>query len=409
MLVLISCLFPPFERFERYLDLMSKKLHSISLIALRHCVSMLSMLLLLAFLPSLVLAEPEEMWLINANRAHYQRAEPVEALDALDYLYSEAAEGSTWTLETSDATTFEEKVLSVQSIPTVVVIPGNRNPQSEVVKKLPFLISFFNKIYGEQKYRLITWVWPSAKIPGRPLLDYRVKLARVPRQAKLFAAWLEWFGPEANLLIVGHSYGAKVAADGVAIHTTSNAGTNGTPIVPIEIPLDIPLKTDVPSDTEVDGAEEVAAERMGTEGMSTEEVAMEEVTILPPRGPRSLKLALIAMADVRGAIRKTRFGDENSAVEKILLTKNTQDCSLKLFSLVSPNSAGAVGYGGISSADLPRMANVLDVTNQVHRSHDFGSYIKSSSLVKGIRKMVRDGDPAPVKKEVPAQSDSTLE
>ena len=95
---------------------------------------------------------------------------------------------------------------------TVIYVHGNRvAPGRDVADGLAVYRSL--KLLGKSPapVRFIIWSWPSAPIPGR-VKDFRVKATLTDPVAWQFAWFLNQFPAEAQLSLVGYSYGARVVS-----------------------------------------------------------------------------------------------------------------------------------------------------------------------------------------------------
>ncbi|HVX10118.1 MAG TPA: hypothetical protein VHC22_02845 [Pirellulales bacterium] len=67
------------------------------------------------------------------------------------------------------------------------------------------------------KLRFVIWSWPSDPVPGRRLLDAKIKLTRVDPTAYHLAALIDRLDPATPVSICGSSYGVGIAAGSVQL------------------------------------------------------------------------------------------------------------------------------------------------------------------------------------------------
>ncbi len=239
--------------------------------------------------------------------------------------------------QASDAAAFQAS--AVPGAPTAVLIHGNGTDDEWAVRH-------GNEFYGLMKqracgrpFRLVVWSWPADRVVRRIRPDVQIKVCRSDVEAYYLARVLSGLPKAAPLSLTGYSLGCRTLSG--ALQLLAGGSVAGRSLAP------------------------------------------ETVAAWNQAGPRPIRAMLVAAAiDVDWLEPNRPGGLSPSAVERILVAKNDLDPVLRFYSrLYGPRGPEAMGYVGPSGAAGGKL-EVVDVSCEVGRKHDFDRY-EESSLVAG--------------------------
>jgi len=205
--------------------------------------------------------------------------------------------------------------------PTVMFVHGNNTSPSVAIKEGRALFRILKKSAHGQPLRMIIWSWPSEKTGNRLRRDLEIKEKRADIQAAYVARWLEFVSPDTPLSLVGYSFGARAV--------------NG---------------------------------------------AMQRLENMPnmKRGA-PVRVAFIAAAlNFRSLFSAQPDMPLHSRLDRILVTRNTNDSALRWFPFLA--GAGRRALGQVGPGTLARDVSTIEVSRSVGRTHDFLNYLSSCTL-----------------------------
>lgn len=125
-------------------------------------------------------------------------------------LIANPAESTAWKTAAWRAIDWRQLISQQDNRPTIIYIHGNRvDPGQDRFEGLSVYRSLVAHRQANGPIRFIIWSWPSEKIPG-PIKDYLVKAKRTDPAAWQLAWLLDKLPQDAQLSLVGYSYGTRV-------------------------------------------------------------------------------------------------------------------------------------------------------------------------------------------------------
>jgi len=243
---------------------------------------------------------------------------------------------------------------SSSNLPTIVYVHGNRvSPGKDQDQGIQVYHSLKANSSLNRPLRFIIWSWPSSRIP-RPVKDYLVKAQRTHPAAWQLAWLLDKLPVDAQISLVGYSYGTRVI--GGAAHL-------------------------------------LAGGRLG-------QLKLEER--IHPQRP-TVRVALIAAAFDADWVQPGEFyGRSLGQLERLVLTTNKQDPVMRFYHL--SNGRGrmhALGKAGVHQprrlGDSTRRLQLVDFSHEVGRSHALADYLGASEKMRLLwHELLVSYDPAMV-------------
>ena len=237
--------------------------------------------------------------------------------------------------QASDAAAFQASALP--GVPTTVLIHGNGTDEEWAVRH-------GNELYGLMKqqacgrpFRLVIWSWPADRIVRRLRPDVQIKVCRSDVEAYYLARLLPLLPSGTPLSLVSYSLGCRTVSGALQL---------------------------------------LAGGAVAGRGLTGE-----AMTAWSKAGPRPIRVMMVAAAmDADWLEPCCPHGLAPLAVERILVSKNGCDRVLKWYSHLygrhGPEALGYVGPTGTAGGKL----EVVDVSCEVGRKHDFDRYQESSAV-----------------------------
>ena len=294
------------------------------------CFALLSLIVVaLAAVPVLA-GDRDVVWIVN-TRCTGGSAVAAMGPEAFDYQCRD--ENGCWNRVTAD----DFYAALDPSVPVCVYIHGNQTDYCKSVSEGLCVRQIVRCRCGDAPRQFVIWSWPSTKINGGPRRDAQVKACRSDVESYCLARWLEPIDPNIRVGMIGYSFGARII--GGALEMLGGGCVAGRGLT--------------------------AAEH-------------------PRRKFRAVFIAGALGFHWLAPCRRNGMALEQS--DGILITKNSCDPVLKWYPHLYRGGSGpeAIGYVGPSCSTYshPRAAKmqVLNVTNQVGKSHDWQNYLRSSTL-----------------------------
>jgi len=250
---------------------------------------------------------------------------------------AESCSGSRW--ETSTAATFQAS--AVPGVPTAVLIHGNDTDDEWAVRHGNELYGLMKQQAGGRPFRLVVWSWPADRVLRRTRADVQTKVCRSDVEAYYLARVIQDVPKDTPLSLLGYSLGCRKAAG--------------------SLPL-------------------LAGGAVGGRGLAPDVLAVWNAA-----GPRPIRVMMVAAAmDPNWLEPSCPRGLAPLAVERILVTTNSCDRVLKWYSrLYGPHGPEAMGYLGPAGTAGGKL-EVVDVSCEVGRNHDFQRYHVSSPVFQRL-------------------------
>lgn len=246
------------------------------------------------------------------------------------------AGNSTW-----ESVPWQHAADSTADTPTVIYVHGNRiEPGEDVFRGMKVYRSLVKAKSARQPLRFIIWSWPSTPIKG-PIKDVHVKAARTRPAGWQLAWFLDQMPADANVSILGYSFGARVVSGSLHLLGGGHLGN---------------LRL---------------AERAH-----------------PERQP--IRVGLIAPAYDADWLQPGHYhGRAVSQMERLLLVTNQRDPAMRLYHFsVERGRIHALGKEGIAEPYRMGAANRrisrIDVSDTVGRSHALGDYLAASGKMRTL-------------------------
>ena len=223
------------------------------------------------------------------------------------------------------------------SVPTVVFIHGNRADADAAVEKAWYVYEVLRAEAGGRAFRFVIWSWPSDRQvrPGRR--DARLKAVYSDAESYYRAEWLAAVKPEAPVCLIGHSFGPRI----------------------------------------ITGALQMLA------GGEVAGRSLPEPLVIKAASPRRrIRAVFLATAsDCDWFLPGHRDGLALSLVDRLLVTQNCHDPVLRSYgNLDGRGGTPAMGLVGPALAEGAEKVDVVDVTGEVKRRHDWRLYASACSV-----------------------------
>ena len=194
---------------------------------------------------------------------------------------------------------------------------------------------------GGRSFRLVVWSWPADKVTRRPRPDVQIKVCRSDVEAYYLARVLPKLPQGTPLSLVGYSLGSRTVTGALELLAGGAVAGRG--------------------------------------------LAAESLNAWKSAGPRPIRLMLIATAMDSGWLEPCcPDGQALAAVERALVSRNGCDHILKWYSrLYGRNGPEAMGYVGPATTAGGKL-EIVDVSSEVGREHDFDRYLESSSILQRL-------------------------
>jgi hypothetical protein len=282
-------------------------------------------------------AAAAQVWLVNTRCA--PGCGDLEAgLSQIAYYRLDESSGcGQW--QAADAAAF--KAAAEPGMPTIVLVHGNDSDAEWAVRHGNEMYRLLKQQACGRPFRLIVWSWPADKVVRRPRPDVQIKVCRSDVEAYYLARVLTWLPKGAPLCLSGYSLGCRTVC----------------------------------------GALELLAG--GSEAGRT--LTSEPLNSWKAAGPRPIRMMLIAAAmDANWLESCCPDGLALLSVERALVSRNGCDKVLKWYSrLYGRNGPEAMGFVGPPSTAGGKL-ELVDVTCEVGREHDFDRYHESSPVFQRL-------------------------
>jgi hypothetical protein len=289
----------------------------------------------LAPLGPLRAAADDELLLVSTRRIG-TRCEPTALPAGLECLrFARDANGGRW----EKLAWSEVRTILARPLPIVVYVHGNRVDRgTDRAHGLMAYRALARAAADEQPRRYVIWSWPSDRIPG-PLKDYHVKASRT-RQVAWQLAWsLDSLPRDADVSLIGYSYGARVVSG--ALHL-------------------------------------LAGGRLGDLRLPQSAAATGGAGVRKPMNAALLAAAL----DADGMAPWGSYGRALHQVGRLVVLTNRRDPAMRFYTLSTPRSrTPALGYEGPigwQHRGLAAQVRAIDVTREVGASHALQEYLSAS-------------------------------
>ncbi len=226
---------------------------------------------------------------------------------------------------------------------TVVYVHGNRI-EAEEVEQTALQAYEGLRCAGEPSTRVIFWTWPSDRIPGQ-LRDVRYKKHRADCEAYHLARFLAHYESPQRLVLVGYSYGARVAVG--ALHLVGG------------------------------GSLETAGALFGESELAHVRPA---VTLMAPA------------IDDCSLYNQGEFSQAARQMRALMVLYNSLDPILKRYWATEPSShPTAMGYVGLPNdcGTLTPSSQQVDLRCEIGRVHHFRYYFGSCRVIELLRSQIR--------------------
>jgi hypothetical protein len=230
--------------------------------------------------------------------------------------------------------------------PSIVYVHGNRVDRGG------------DRVHGEMIFRtlagptpgatartFVIWSWPSDRIPG-PLKDYRVKASRTRQVAWQLAWTLDRLPHDADVTLIGYSYGARVVSG--ALHLLAGGTLDGL-------------------------------------GLPAPPAALQTADVRR----RPMKAALLAAAfDADEMAPWGSYGRALELVSQAVVITNRRDPAMRFYALSTPHSRQpAIGYEGpqgLGGQALAQRVRAIDVTRHVGPHHALAEYLNAAAPLRQL-------------------------
>jgi hypothetical protein len=240
------------------------------------------------------------------------------------------------------------------AVPTTIIIHGNQDDADDAVEFAWPIYCRMTQIADDRPFRLVIWSWPSQKMCRRNRPDVQLKMSFCGAQAYYLAVCLDRVRGEVPVCLIGYSLGAPIVAGGLQLLAGGEVGCRTLP------------------------------------GRDSAERSSKRAAPI-----RAVMVGAAADTDCLAA--NGEYGLALSQVEKMLVERNGCDRILKLYPRLygrgGPQALGFVGPAGCGEYDK---IELLDVSCEVGKRHQWKFYLTSSSLLASIDRYVF---PAEVVKE----------
>ena len=241
--------------------------------------------------------------------------------------------------QASDAAAFQAS--AVPGVPTTVLVHGNATDEDWAVRHGNELYGLMKQQAGGRPFRLIVWSWPADRVVRRIRPDVQIKVCRSDVEAYYLARVLPNLPKGTPLSLVGYSLGCRTVSG--ALQLLAGGSVAGRSLAP------------------------------------------EVLAAWNKAGPRPIRVMMVAAAmDANWLEPYCPRGLAPLAAERILVVTNGGDRVLKWYSRLygrhGPEAMGYVGPTGTAGGKL----EVVDVSCEVGRKHDFDRYQESSPVYQRL-------------------------
>lgn len=284
-----------------------------------------------------------EFWIVNTRHAPLCKGLD-KGLDKITYWKCERGRG--WVRHSLD-----EFLAAVEpSLPTTFYVHGNTLDNEQAIQGARQVYDRIGR--GVPSFRLVLWSWPAEHIKGMSAIDNILVKARRCESQGYYLAWLvDRLDPQVPISLAGHSFGARTVTAAL-------------------------------------------------QGLAADRIAGYELPERKYQGRRPMQAALVAAAmDNTLLLPGYRHGLALTQVDRMLITKNPQDRSLRLFSLLSETGVDALGTTGIPGlARLPDRNKVRQLvpSRWVGKAHRWSRYTNSPGAAASLRPYFFYQDAAPL-------------
>jgi hypothetical protein len=232
------------------------------------------------------------------------------------------------------------------AVPTTIIIHGNQNSADDAIEFAWPIYCRMLQIACDRPFRLVIWSWPSDKMCRRTRADVQLKISFCGAQAYYLAVCMEKMRGDVPVCVIGFSLGSPIAAGGLQLLAGGAVDCRTLP------------SHDMPEQSSKRTAP-IHAVLVG---------AAVDADCLASNGEYNLAL---------------------SQVEKMLVERNGCDNVLKfyprLYGRHGPQALGFVGPVGCGEYDK---IELLDVSCEVGKRHEWKYYVTSQSLLESIDRYV---------------------
>ncbi|MCE5268664.1 MAG: alpha/beta hydrolase [Planctomycetaceae bacterium] len=276
--------------------------------------------------------ETSQVWLLSTR-----------CVNGCDDAQTAAAQICYWQLNddceyhASDAAEFRRS--DSPAVPTVVFIHGNNTDTDQAVTKGMYVRESIRSQACGKAFRFVIWSWPAER---QHLLrnrgNTRQRATQCDAESYYLAGWLSSFRPGVKICLMGHSFGPRIIAG--ALHLLAGG--------------ELACRT------------------------------LQEKTVAQWSGGRRNPVRAVFMASAMDADSLSPGARNELALslpEQVLITCNSCDRVLRWYPRLwrhhSPQAMGLIGPYGIDTAEN---VEVVDVTAEVGRFHDWRGYTSASDV-----------------------------
>ncbi|MGA2060382.1 MAG: hypothetical protein ABSG67_07875 [Thermoguttaceae bacterium] len=236
------------------------------------------------------------------------------------------------------------------AVPTTIIIHGNQDDADDAVDFAWPIYCRMSRIACDRPFRLVIWSWPSEKICRRNRADVQLKISFCGAQAYYLAVCMDHMRGDVPVCLIGYSLGAPIAAGGLHLLAGGEAACRMLP------------------------------------GRGSPEQSSKRTAPI-----RAVMVGAAAEADCLAS--NGEYNLALSQVEKMLVERNCCDRVLKfyprLYGRHGPQALGFVGPAGCGEYDK---IELLDVSCEVGKRHQWKFYLTSQSLLESIDRYVFPAD-----------------
>jgi hypothetical protein len=232
------------------------------------------------------------------------------------------------------------------ALPTTIIIHGNQDDADDAVDFAWPIYCRMSQIACDRPFRLVIWSWPSQKMCRRNRADVQLKISFCGAQAYYLAVCMDQMRGDVPVCLIGYSLGAPIVAGGLHLFAGGEAACRTLP------------------------------------GHGSSEQ--------PSKRAAPIRAVLVAAAmDADCLACNGEYNLALSQVEKMLVTRNGCDRILRfyprLYGRGGPQALGFVGPAGCGEYDK---IELLDVSCEVGKRHQWKFYLTSQSLLESIDRYV---------------------
>ncbi|GAB6167160.1 hypothetical protein JCM19992_31600 [Thermostilla marina] len=255
--------------------------------------------------------------------------------------------------------------------PIVVFIHGNLMERADALRATwalrDALLAEENNARPEIKPHFVAWCWPAGKVRCRVRKDAQIKALRSDGESCDVAGWLRIPARHSPVVLVGYSFGARTAGGTAKLLTGESY--RGKRLAEDVLDAKRPESTFV----------EVAA------------ADAEDAEVLPVVSLVWIAAGLSASWTAPGG----EFDPDDLHAARLVITVNRQDPALRWYRrLWGCGGTDAMGYVGPSCIDADDTdVEVLDVTCEVGRTHDWCAYLKAAPVRAALRAILDELSP----------------